>query len=103
MVMNLPMRFAQPLHMCTMCMDVSPSPPSLSLSLSSSFIHPLSHCSFPSTNIPDERRTISRILASPLGDLSVCVDEFGRVLLLENHTMTIRRMWKGLSRQEDDY
>ena len=48
-----------------------------------------------STNVPDDRRAVSSISVSPLGDLSVCVDGFGRVLLLENHSMTIRRMWKG--------
>ena len=48
-----------------------------------------------STNIPDERRAVVSISVSPLGDLSVCVDGFGRVLLLENHSMTLRRMWKG--------
>ena len=50
-----------------------------------------------STNIPDERRAVVSISVSPLGDLSVCVDGFGRVLLLENHSMTLRRMWKGTS------
>ena len=48
-----------------------------------------------STNIPDERRSVISISVSPIGDLSVCVDEFGRVLLLDNHAMAIRKMWKG--------
>lgn len=48
-----------------------------------------------STNIPDERRTVISISVSPIGDLSVCVDEFGRVLLLDNRAMAIRKMWKG--------
>ena len=48
-----------------------------------------------STNIPDERRAVSSISVSPLGDLCACVDHFGRVLLLHSHSMTIRRMWKG--------
>lgn len=49
-----------------------------------------------STNIPDERRTVNSISVSPIGDLSACVDGFGRVLLLDNHAMTIRKMWKGM-------
>ncbi len=46
-------------------------------------------------NLPDARRTIMSVTVSPLGDLAALVDAFGRVLLLECETFTIRRMWKG--------
>ena len=48
-----------------------------------------------STNIPDERRTVYSVTPSPMGDLAVAVDCFGRVLLLDCGAVVIRRMWKG--------
>ncbi len=50
---------------------------------------------FPSTNIPDDRRTVNTIVVSPLGNLAAVVDCFGRVLLLDSQELVIRRMWKG--------
>ena len=46
-------------------------------------------------NLPDARRTVVSVSVSPLGDLAALVDGFGRVLLLDCQTFTIRRMWKG--------
>jgi len=36
------------------------------------------------------------VSVSPLGDLLAIVDAFGRVMLLECQTFTVRRMWKGV-------
>ena len=47
------------------------------------------------SSIPDNRRSISSITISPLGNLAALVDSFGRVILLDCETITIRRMWKG--------
>lgn len=47
------------------------------------------------SSIPDNRRSISSIAISPLGNLAALVDSFGRVILLDCESITIRRMWKG--------
>ena len=47
-------------------------------------------------NLPDGRRTVVAVSVSPLGDLLALVDAFGRVMLLECQTFTVRRMWKGM-------
>ena len=46
-------------------------------------------------NLPDALRSILSITISPLGNLAALVDGFGRVLLLECDTFTVRRIWKG--------
>ncbi len=51
----------------------------------------------PSTNIPDDRRSVNTVVVSPLGNLAALVDCFGRVLLLDSQELVIRRMWKGES------
>jgi len=48
-----------------------------------------------SSNIPDGRRSVISIAVSPQGNLAAAVDSFGRVLLLETESLSIRRMWKG--------
>ena len=52
---------------------------------------------FKDCNLPDALRTVLSITISPLGDLAALVDGFGRVLLLECDTFTVRRIWKGNS------
>lgn len=47
------------------------------------------------SSIPDSRRSILSIVVSPLGTLAALVDSFGRVILLDCESFTIRRMWKG--------
>ena len=47
-------------------------------------------------SIPDGRRTVVSIVVSPLSTLAALVDSFGRVMLLDCETFTIRRMWKGI-------
>lgn len=48
------------------------------------------------SSIPDSRRSVSSIAVSPLGTLAALVDSFGRVLLLDCESFTLRRMWKGI-------